>query len=61
MASNTAYCATAHTRDKDVVDCCVSASDEYVADVVIIVVIHDDVGESECANVDDDVLAEQLC
>jgi len=46
--------------NKDVVDCCVSASDDYVADVVTIVVIHDDVGESECANVDDDVLAEQL-
>jgi len=46
--------------NEDVVDCCVSASDEYVADVVTIVVIHDDVGESECANVGDDVLAEQL-
>ena len=32
----------------------------YVADVVTIVVIHDDVGESEYANVDDDVSAEQL-
>ena len=47
--------------DEDVIDCCVSDSDEYVAaDVVTIVVIHDDVGESEYANVDDDVLAEQL-
>jgi len=46
--------------NKDVVDCCVSASDDYVADVVTIVVIHDDVGESEYANVDDDVLAKQL-
>ena len=47
--------------NEDDVDCCVSASDEYMADVVTMVVIHDDVGESECANVDDDVLAEQLC
>ena len=46
--------------DEDVIDCCVSDSDEYVADVVTIVVMHDDVGESEYANVDDDVLAEQL-
>jgi len=46
--------------NEDVVDCCVSGSDEYVADVVTNVVIHDDVGESECANVDDDALAEQL-
>jgi len=46
--------------DEDVIDCCVSDIDEYVADVVTIVVIHDDVGESEYANADDDVLAEQL-
>jgi len=46
--------------NKDVVDCCVSAGDDYVADVVTIVIIHDDVGESEYANVDDDVLAKQL-
>ena len=46
--------------NKDVVDCRVSGSDDYVADVVTTVVIHDDVGESEYANVDDDVLAEQL-
>ena len=46
--------------DEDVIDCCVSDSDEYVADVVTTVVIHDDVGESEYADVDDDVLAEQL-
>jgi len=46
--------------DEDVVDCCVSGSDDYVADVVTTVVIHDDVAESEYANVDDDVLAEQL-
>ena len=39
---------------------CVSDSVEYVADVVTIVVIHDDVGESEYANVDDDVLAKLL-
>ena len=37
-----------------------SDSDEYVADVVTIVVIHDDVGESKYANVDDDVVAKQL-
>jgi len=46
--------------NEDVVDCCVSDSDNYVADVVTIVVIHDDVGEFEYANVDNDVLAEQL-
>ena len=46
--------------DEDVIDCCVSDSDDYVADVVTTVVIHDDVGESKYANVDDDVLAEQL-
>jgi len=46
--------------NKDVVDCCVSASDDYVANVMTVVVIHDDVGESEYANVDDDVLAKQL-
>ena len=39
---------------------CVSGSDDYVADVVTTVVIYDDVGQSEYANVDDDVLAEQL-
>ena len=44
--------------DEDVVDCCVSDNDDYVADVVTIVVIHDD--ESEYANVDDDVLAKLL-
>ena len=37
-----------------------SGSDDYVADVVTTVVIYDDVGQSEYANVDDDVLAEQL-
>jgi len=46
--------------NEDVVDCCVSASDDYVAAVVTIVVMHDDVGESEYANVDDDVLVERL-
>ena len=46
--------------DEDVIDCCVSDSADYVADVVTIAVIHDDVGESKYANVDDDVLAEQL-
>ena len=46
--------------DEDAIDCCVSDSDDYVADVVTTVVIHDDVGESKYANVDDDVLAEQL-
>jgi len=46
--------------DEDVIDCCVSDSDDYVAYVVTTVVIHDDVGESKYANVDDDVLVEQL-
>jgi len=46
--------------NKDVVDCCVSDSNDYVADVVTIVVIHDDYDESEYANMDDDVLAKQL-
>ena len=46
--------------DEHVVDCCVNGSDECVADVVTIVVIHDDVAESVYANVDDDVLAQQL-
>ena len=46
--------------DENVVDCCVNGSDECVADVVTIVVIHDDVAESVYANVDDDVLAQQL-
>jgi len=44
--------------NEDVVYCRVSACDDYVADVVTIVVIHDD--ESEYANVDNDVLVEQL-
>jgi len=46
--------------NEDDVDCCVSASDEYMADVVTIVIIRDDVDESEYTNVDDDVLVEQL-
>ena len=46
--------------DEDAIDCCVSDSDDHMADVVTIVIIHDDVGESEYANVDDGVLAEQL-
>ena len=47
--------------DENVIDCCVSDSDEYVADVVTIVVIHDDVGESEYANVDYMFLRSSCC